>query len=670
MSLSFSTAYSYIVTARTSALDTLVFGVDVQSGDIRGDAPSYALVVFDGEEVERDVVSRRKLLRLVADREPTFLATDNAYELAADKDSLVHLLRGLPHETKLVQVTGGHEPEPLSRVASRHDVPYAKKPMREAEASARLAARRVGKAVTAFEETTELKVARGRSTGKGGWSEDRYTRRMHGAVKTEAREVESKLDDAGLAYERDVTEKYGGFSNAVFRVEAPPQDIPVSERRSGDTRVEIERERKDGIEFESLVQRRDYVIVGMDPGTTTALGLVDLDGNVLDTWSSRTVDTAGVIEWIIEHGRPVIVAADVTPVPDTVEKIRRSFDAAGWVPESDLPIDEKQHRTREHGYGNDHQRDALAAALFAYDDHAEQFERIAAKTPPREDRGEITAEVLSTETSVEAVLRERQDDGEDETEDSEHTPRELTAEERRIRELETRVERLEAHNAELKAEVEERDEKIAEYESELEDARREERRDARERRAVSRLERDVNRLESELEDERERADALESKLERLKALWKLDHSNFSDVDSEERDLVPVKVVEQFTNAAIEDAQERYGLAPDDVVLLRDASGAGETSATALAATEPRVVLTEHGGLSDVADVTLFEAEIPVGPAEDVAIQEVDELAVARESDVEAAIDDWEDRAEERRKERKASMVDELISEHRARGDGD
>jgi predicted RNase H-like nuclease (RuvC/YqgF family) len=467
-----------------------------------------------------------------------------------------------------------------------------------------------------------------------------------------------------------VTEKYGGFANAVFRVEAPPDEIPVSARRSGDTRIEIERERKDGIEFESLVRRRDHVVVGMDPGTTTALGVVDLDGEVLETWSSRTVDTAGVVEWIIEHGRPVIVAADVTPMPDTVEKIRRSFDAAAWTPERDLPIDEKQHRTREHGYDNDHQRDALAAALFAHDDHAEQFERIAAKTPPREDRGEITAEVLSTETSVEAVLRERESEDSEPDESEEHSPRELSDEERRIRELEDRVERLEEHNADLKADLDRKDARIEERESELEAARREERRDARERRAVTRLEREVNRLESELEEERERADTLESKLERLKALWKLDHSNFSDVDGEKRDLVPVKVVEQFTNAAIEDAQERYGLAPDDVVYLRDASGAGRTSAEALADAEPRVVLTEHGGLSEVADETLFEAEIPVGPADDVAMQEVDELAVARESDVEAVVADWEERAAERRKERKASMVDELISEHRARGDGD
>jgi predicted RNase H-like nuclease (RuvC/YqgF family) len=49
----------------------------------------------------------------------------------------------------------------------------------------------------------------------------------------------------------------------------------------------------------------------------------------------------------------------------------------------------------------------------------------------------------------------------------------------------------------------------------------------------------------------------------------------------------------------------------------------------------------------------------------VTIQEIDELAVARESEVQDAIDDWEDRAEQRRKARKADMVDQIISEHRA-----
>jgi len=658
-----------VVSARTSALDAVVFGVDVQSGDVRGEAPSYAVVAFDGEHIDRDVVSLRKLRRLIQREEPAVVATDNAYELAADKDALVALLRELPNETSLVQVTGAERPEPLSRVAARHGVPYGKKPMKEAEAAARLAAANVGQEVTAFTDTTTVKVSRGRSTGKGGFSEDRYTRRIHGAVKRAAREVERELDAAGLDYETEVTEKYGGYSRAVFTVEATPGDIPVSNRRSGDTRVEIEREQRDGIEFRPLAKRRDHVLVGVDPGTTTAVAIVGLSGELLDTLSTRTADTSDVIEWIIERGRPLLVAADVTPMPETVEKLRRSFDAAGWTPERDLPVDVKQHRTREVGYDNDHERDAIAAALSAFDAREDQFERIARKVPPRLDRGEVTKRVVAGEESVEAVLADLTDDGDDGEEESGHEPRELTEEEKRIRELTDRVERLQGHVDSLEEKLERKDERVAELERELSDARRQERREARERRAVTRLERDKNRLERQLEERDERIDALEGKLERLKALWKLDHSNFADVAEHKQGLVPVKVIEQFTTRAVEAADDSVGLASGDIVLLRDASGAGRSTAQTLAGHDPRLVL-RRGGLSEVADEVLFEAEIPVAPAEMVTVQEIDELAVAREREVEAAIEDWEQRAAERRRQRTGELVDEIISEHRAESRGD
>ncbi|PSQ13493.1 DUF460 domain-containing protein [Halobacteriales archaeon QS_8_69_73] len=657
------------MSTRTSALDSLVFGVDVQSGDVRGQAPSYAVVTVDGDEMDRDVVSRRKLRRRIQSEEPAIVATDNTYELAEDKGALVAFLRELPSGTKLVQVTGDERPEPLSRVAARHGVPYGKPPMKEAEAAARLAARNVGYEVSAFTDTTEVKVARGRSTGGGGgWSEDRFTRRIHGSVKKAAREVESELEAAGLAFERDVTEKYGGFSQALFEVEATPDEIPVSARRSGDVRVEIERERRDGIEYRPLATRRDHVVVGIDPGTTTAVALLDLDGSTLDVYSTRTADTAEVIEWIIEHGRPVVVAADVEPMPETVEKIRRSFDAGGWIPERDLPVDEKLHRTREEPYDNDHERDALAAALFAFDDHVDQFERIAARTPPRLDRGEVIARVVGGD-SVEAVVDDLTDDDDGDEESTDHDPRELTAEEKKIKRLKARIDRLEGHIDDLEETVDRKDDRVEELESELSAARREERKEARERREVTRLERENERLKRELAEAETANEELDAKLERLKELWKLDHSNFADVAAEEQDLVPVKPVEQFTTDAIEAADEAYGIAAGDVVYLRDASGAGRSTARLLADMEPRVVLRD-GGLSEQADRVLFDDEIPVGPADDVAIREVDELAIAKESDVEVVINDWKRRAEERRRERKAEELDRLISEHRARDTDD
>ena len=652
------------VTARTSALDTLVFGVDVQSGDIRGEAPSYALVRFDGEDLARDVVSHRKLRRLIDDAEPDLIATDNAYELAEDTDALVAFLRALPAGTRLVQVTGAERPEPLSRVASRHGVPYGKDPMKEAEASARLAARNVGQEVTAFTNTTEVKVSRGRSTGKGGFSEDRYTRRIHGAVKRRAREVESELDAAGLEYERDVTEKYGGFANAVFRVEARPEDIPVSTHRSGDTRIEIERVRRDGIDFRPLAKRRDHVVVGVDPGTTTAAAVVGLDGELLDVYSSRTSDQAGVIEWLIERGRPVVVGADVTPMPETVEKFRRSFDAAGWTPERDLPVDEKKHRTRETAYDNDHERDAIAAALYAFDAHESQFERVAEKVPPRHEVGPVVARVVAGEESVESVLRDIEREDDPDAEESTHQPRELTDDEKEIKRLQARIDRLESHVEGLETTIQRKDDELAEKDKQLEKARQEGRREVRKDREVTRLERRNDALERKVEDEQAKREELAEKLERLKSLWKIDHSNFADVSAQQEGLVPVKVVSQFTRDAIEAADEAFGLVEDDIVVFRDASGAGRSTAQRLADVDPRLVL-RNGNLSDAADEVLFEHGIPVAPAEMVPIQEVDELAVAREEAVEAAIEDWHERAEDREKERKAEMVDQIISEHRA-----
>jgi hypothetical protein len=535
--------------------------------------------------------------------------------------------------------------------------------MKEAEASARLAAANVGCEVSAFTNTTTVKVARGRSTGKGGWSQDRYTRRIHGSVKRMARKVESKLNQANLEFETDITEKYGGFSNAVFTVKATPAELPVSTHRAGDTRIEIERERRDGISYEPLVKRRDRVIVGIDPGTTTAAAVVSLDGRVLDRFSSRTADTAELTEWLIDRGRPLIVAADVTPMPQTVEKFRRSFDATGWEPPSNIPIDEKVHRTRDHEYENDHERDAMAAALYAYDDHENQFDRIARKTPRQFDREEVIAHVVAGGASVEAALRELSDEPDPDDEESTHEPRELSDEEQQIKALENQVDRLQSHNDDLQAKLDERDETIDEYKTQLSDAKREERRQARERREVSQRNREINRLERERDDARQKADVLEAKLNRLKELWKLDHSNVDDVAGD-RNLVSVKIVDQFTKRAIEAVDEDIGLSSGDIVYFRDASGAGRSTAERLVATDPRVVLRE-GGLSDAADEVLFEAGIPVGPAGEVSIQEIDELAVVDDSEIEAVIEDWEHRATEREREQKASMVDELISEHRA-----
>ena len=657
------------MSGRITALDTEIFGVDIQSGDIRGSSPAYALVVLGAEAIERDVVSFRKLCRMISSRTPAIVATDNMYELAADKPELIRFLEALPGETKLVQVTGGTRPEPLSRVAGRHGVPYEKRPMAEAEAAARLAAANVGAVVRAFTDTTRVKVARGRSIGKGGWSEDRYVRKIHGAVRRRTRAVGESLDAAGLEYHVEVTEKYGGYANAVFTVSAPPAEIPLTAGRQGDVRVEISRERRDGIEFEPLVTRRDPIIVGVDPGTTTAAAAVGLDGTLHATYSSRTDDAGALTRWIIDQGRPLIVAADVARMPETVEKLRRSFDAKGWTPRRDLPVDTKLHRVRDLPYGNDHERDALAAAMFAVDAHREQLETVREAIPVGVDPAEVYTQVIGKGEALPAVL-DALTAGDDEPSTAERptqTPRPaLQKENERLRARNGRLrEQLEA----LQQRVEAHETTIDSLEAELADQQRADRRAVRERRSVRRLERDRDRLQEALTEQQAQTAALEEKLERLKELWRLDHDDLADIDSE-RALVSVKRVEQFTHDGLDATVDAVGIVAGDVVYLRDGSGAGRSTAERLAELAPRLIIRDGGALSAVADEVLFAASIPVCEAAAVPIQEVDDLAVARREDVTTAIDSWQAEAHARRRADRASMVDQIISEHRANGGGD
>jgi len=98
----------YVTTRTIRARDRPVFGVDVHSGDVRGDDPSYALVILDPVDdddpdapdtdepmarVTRDVVSFRKLCRLI-DRRPQTAVRRHRQRLRAGGEQ--KRSRGLP----------------------------------------------------------------------------------------------------------------------------------------------------------------------------------------------------------------------------------------------------------------------------------------------------------------------------------------------------------------------------------------------------------------------------------------------------------------------------------------------------------------------------------------------------------------------------------------------
>src|SRR5512136_2140504 len=320
-----------------------VFGIDIIKGSVRSRSrrPMYALVRMDGGAIESESeVSMFRLFRMLTEEKPDILAVDSLQEIASDQHELFFFLQGLPPRTRLVQVTGGERKETLGKVAARYNISFNRfDPFAEARTAAQVASLGAGAEIIAFENESEIVASRHRSLGKGGWSQNRYVRKIHGAVQLKGREIEMALVAAGIKYEKKETRAFGGCSRVAFRVFAKMDQVPVSNYRGSDVQVRSSGKRLERIRFRPLSGKPKYLIVGIDPGTTTAVAALDLEGNLQYLGSSRQMTMSDVIEAIYKAGKPLIIASDVRDMPFSVEKIRRAFSGVAFSPRQDMSIE-------------------------------------------------------------------------------------------------------------------------------------------------------------------------------------------------------------------------------------------------------------------------------------------------------------------------------------------
>src|SRR5512136_2347861 len=386
-----------------------VFGIDIIKGSVRSRSrrPMYALVRMEGPVIESETeVSMFRLFRQLSAEQPDILAVDSLQEIATDQHDLFFFLQGLPPKTRLVQVTGGERKETLGKVAARFNISFNRfDPFAEARTTAQVASLGAGAEVIAFENISEIVVSRHRSPGKGGWSQNRYVRKIHGAVQQKAREIEMALVAAGLRYRKKETRAFGGNSRVAFEVHASRGQVPATTYRGADVQVRISGKRLERIAFRPLSGKPRYLIVGIDPGTTTAIAALDLDGNLLYLASSRQMAMSDVIEAIYRVGKPLVIASDVHEMPFSVEKIRRAFSGIAYTPRQDMSVETKHGLTAPFQYQNDHERDALAAAMDAFRSYRNKFQNLLRRVPPGNDLDEVRAGIVRGQ-SLEQVLSE------------------------------------------------------------------------------------------------------------------------------------------------------------------------------------------------------------------------------------------------------------------------
>ena len=605
------------------------------------------------------MISRHKLIRLIRERQPEMVAMDNIHELASEKAELVQLLRRLPPSTRLVQVTGGDKPESLTRLARWNGISFNRlNPLEEAEACARLAARGVGAVLSAFEDRTWIKVSRRRSPGRGGWSQNRYSRKIHGAVKGLSREVEKQLRESALDFTSRAVEGLGGYTRAEFVVDAPRQSVHVNPGYYCDAQIRIERIERPKLQFKPLLQRRGYIIVGLDPGTTTGIAALNLRGELIDLVSSREMSSSDVIEWIAARGRPLIVATDVFPTPGAVEKVKRSFNAVLYSPGMDVPAEEKITLGKEFGYKNDHERDALAAASSAFKKYKNKFMQVDKKVPAELDPDEVKALVVKGYSIENAIS--------DFTEQpaamkKEEQPRAELAEapglealRNQSQQLSEQVRTLRSYVDELKAELAEKDEALAGTRAKMERQKDKSSREIKRDHEIKIRDKEIERLRGLLRSERKYIRKLKRDLGHKKKAEKIE---------EIKGFRRLKTVEAFSKEAIMAASERWGIEKGDMVYIEDASGGGPNTADLLTDRGIEAVIA-GSEMSPAIKEHFNDKGLPVFSIVEVQVQRIDGIVFVNPNEIDAAKTLWTERMKARQAERKAEWLESMIQEYR------
>jgi hypothetical protein len=343
--------------------------------------------------------------------------------------------------------------------------------------------------------------------------------------------------------------------------------------------------------------RQRYTIVGIDPGTTMGLAMIDLTGKPVEVFSAKNYSISDAIAWIAARGSPLIVASDVTPTPAMVKKISSIFASPVHDLEASLSLDEKIALTRgeDYEYKNAHERDALAACISAFKHYKRKFAQVQKKTPGSVNVEEVKALVvkgisisaainrlISAEEKREQVMKESshgQGAGNG-GEESERESRTILRLRSLVKDKNARIELLEERVAALEANFKDARRERARLKRKLESTRSEHTRALKKAEEIRNRDEEIKRLRAEVRAREHENEELRRIIAGLKGGGK------SEVHHGKR----IKVIHSFSQDAILDTDRKYGLNRGDVVFLKDGSGGGASTAELLAKKGVSVVI--------------------------------------------------------------------------------
>jgi len=334
------------------------------------------------------------------------------------------------------------------------------------------------------------------------------------------------------------------------------------------------------------------LFVGIDPGTTCGLAVLDLDARPILIESSKGTTRDTVIHKISEVGDALIVASDVSPAPHFVRKVASSLKAIIFAPEAAMESTEKHLIVQDYIAGHriksldPHSRDALAAALKAFRNYSMKFKQVEAcvrtlggQVSPDEAKA-LVARGYTIKRALDLLIKRKEKrDAIKMIQPRESS--ELINLRKQVSDQRRQLERLEVQNQRLLEKVERLKSEATRIESQREKERAEALREVKRERIYQIQRSEIENLHAQLEKAKYAMAEHQQRFDRLK------HLREREARGEMRLL---KLVDSFTSKGVENAVKTFDIRRGDSIILLNASGGGRSTAKTLAQIGLRAVV--------------------------------------------------------------------------------
>jgi len=356
-------------------------------------------------------------------------------------------------------------------------------------------------------------------------------------------------------------------------------------------------------------QSRRRIILGIDPGVSTGLAALDLDGNILFAKSEREISLNRIVDEVARYGKVILVATDVTPAPDLARKVASTLKAAMFIPRKSMEVPEKReligryNQTSAIDVADSHARDALASGIKALHKFKNRFQKLetelADEVPTTKEH---TKELLVKGFSIARAIRESE---------KQLTPTKCTMPPREHAEMRIDFQRKLVEKAEIIARLNDLVQNLQVEISGLKQEKLELKTRIEKERTRSDVEIRKDRMyktqQNQIADLTKRVRELEEKLELERRKTFGDKLESTEVYA---GMTQLKTVESFSSEGLEKAAARFQIEPGDAVIIKDGSGGGASTARMLAKLQPSIVVT-CTTMSDQAEEVLIKHAIPV-----------------------------------------------------------